>query len=70
MSKKEIILMPRAGGKVTVMRIMKLALDGKCLEFRGKRIPAAIVQNWQARYLVNQIMAGHLKEYKPKKKAV
>jgi hypothetical protein len=45
-------------------RIIELANTKKCVTFHGMRIPAAVVQNWQLRFLLNQIDAKHLNEYK------
>lgn len=45
-------------------RIIDLANQRKCVTFHGIRIPAAVVQNWQLRFILNQINGKHLREYK------
>lgn len=45
-------------------RIIELANNRKCVTFHGMRIPAAVVQNWQLRFILNQIQGKHLREYK------
>ena len=53
----------------TVEEIVKLANEGKCVIFKtsghseGRRIPAAFVQNYQARLLVSQIRARYYFTY-------
>lgn len=37
---------------------MHLANQGKCVVYRGGRIPAAFIQNFQARHFYNEIKAG------------
>jgi len=52
------------------LEIIKLANNKKAVVFHGTRLPAAIVQNWQLRFLINQINGKYLYEYKPKKERV
>lgn len=52
------------------LEIIRLANNKKAIVFHNIRMPAAIVQNWQLRFLVNQINGKYLYEYKPKKERV
>lgn len=47
----------------TVDRVVVLANQRKSVVFNGQRLPAAAVQNWQARFVYNQIKNNRLKEY-------
>jgi len=51
----------------TVERVINLALTKRSVVFGvgkiKKRLPAAVVQNWQARFLYNQIKNGRISEY-------
>lgn len=50
----------------TIVEVIQMANQGKCVVYRGGRIPAAFVQNFQARHLYNEIKAGVLFYYIPK----
>lgn len=49
------------------LKIIELADQKKAILFHNIRMPAAVVQNWQLRFLANQISGKHLYEYKVKK---
>lgn len=49
------------------LKIIELADQKKAIIFHNIRMPAAVVQNWQLRFLANQISGKHLYEYKVKK---
>lgn len=47
-------------------RIIELADARKSVSFHHMVIPAAVVQNWQLRFIVTQIKLKNLFEYKAK----
>jgi len=48
----------------TVEQVIDLAQRKRAVVFRGSRIAAAFVQNWQARLLVREIRRGNLSVYR------
>ena len=49
---------------ISVEEVIELANQGKCvLHYHLGIIPAAFIQNWQARVLVNSIKNGYLFKY-------
>ena len=59
------------GARITDMRrVLWLADERKavCLANTGSILPAAVVQNWQAKYLASCIDQGWLYEYAPESK--
>lgn len=57
----------------TIEEIMVLANKGKCIvidqRMRDWRVPAAFIQNWQARYLYRHVKAGKVYKYANTKKS-
>lgn len=52
----------------TLSTIVNLANKKKCVWYRGGRVPAAFIQNFQGRHLYNEMQGGHIRHYLPKMK--
>lgn len=53
------------GEQITdIKTIVELANKGKCVIYRGGRLPAAFIQNFQARHLQNEIDRKVIFHYK------
>mgnify|MGYP001558323130 CR=1 FL=1 len=55
----------RNGEQITdIKTIVELASKQKCVIYRGARVPAAFIQNFQARHLQNEIEQKVIFHYK------